>query len=65
MPGCVVAESQVHDFIDGLDVAPEAGVHFHQADYILGEYQQAIDAFEQGLESNPSSERMRVWLAAS
>jgi adenylate cyclase len=41
--------------------------HFHlgQAYFVLHRYQEAIDAFNQGLSSNPSSERMRVWLAAS
>lgn len=39
--------------------------HLGQAYFILGQYQQAIDAFEKGLESNPSSERLHVWLAAA
>jgi len=39
--------------------------HLGQAYFILGRYQEAIDALEQGLETNPSSERMRVWLAAA
>lgn len=39
--------------------------HLGQAYFILGRYQEAIDAFEEGLETNPSSERLRVWLAAA
>lgn len=39
--------------------------HLGQAYFILGRYDYAIDAFSSGLESNPSSERMRVWLAAA
>lgn len=39
--------------------------HLGQAYFILGEYQEAIVALEQGLATNPSSERMRVWLAAA
>ncbi len=39
--------------------------HLGQAYFILGDYQQAIDAFNQGLQSNPSSERLHVWLAAA
>jgi TolB-like protein/DNA-binding winged helix-turn-helix (wHTH) protein len=41
--------------------------HFHlgQAYFVLHRYQEAIDAFRLGLSSNPASERMRVWLAAS
>jgi tetratricopeptide (TPR) repeat protein len=41
--------------------------HFHlgQAYFVLHRYQEAINAFNEGLSSNPSSERMRVWLAAA
>ena len=39
--------------------------HLGQAYFILGQYQEAIDAFMKGLASNPSSERLRVWLAAA
>ncbi len=41
--------------------------HFHlgQAYFVLRQYEQAIDAFQQGLASNPAAERLRVWLAAT
>ncbi|HYQ70381.1 MAG TPA: tetratricopeptide repeat protein [Gammaproteobacteria bacterium] len=41
--------------------------HFHlgQACFVLHRYQEAIDAFKEGLASSPASERMRVWLAAA
>jgi TolB-like protein/DNA-binding winged helix-turn-helix (wHTH) protein/cytochrome c-type biogenesis protein CcmH/NrfG len=41
--------------------------HFHlgQAYFVLRQYDAAIDAFQQGLSSNPASERLRVWLAAT
>ncbi|MCG6936572.1 MAG: winged helix-turn-helix domain-containing tetratricopeptide repeat protein [Gammaproteobacteria bacterium] len=39
--------------------------HLGQAYFILERYDEAIAAFEQGLDSNPSSERMHVWLAAA
>ena len=39
--------------------------HLGQAYYILGRYQEAIDAFQQGVASNPASERLHVWLAAA
>jgi adenylate cyclase len=39
--------------------------HLGQAYFILGRYVEAIDAFSSGLDSNPSSERLRVWLAAA
>lgn len=39
--------------------------HLGQAYFILGRYAESIDAFKQGLDSNPSSERLRVWLAAA
>jgi adenylate cyclase len=39
--------------------------HLGQAYFVLKRYPEAIAAFKQGLESNPSSERLRVWLAAA
>ena len=39
--------------------------HLGQAYYILKRYPKAIEAFQHGLESLPSSERIHVWLAAS
>jgi adenylate cyclase len=39
--------------------------HLGQAYYILSRYPQAIEAYERGLQSNPNSERLRVWLAAA
>jgi adenylate cyclase len=39
--------------------------HLGQAYYMLGQFPNAIQAFEQGLASNPSSERLHVWLAAA
>jgi TolB-like protein/DNA-binding winged helix-turn-helix (wHTH) protein/Tfp pilus assembly protein PilF len=41
--------------------------HFHlgQAYFVLRQYDEAIDAFQQGIASNPASERLHVWLAAS
>jgi len=39
--------------------------HMGQAYFVLGRYPEAIAAFKQGLASNPASERLRVWLAAS
>ncbi len=41
--------------------------HFHlgQAYFVLRQYDEAMDAFQQGLASNPAAERLRVWLAAT
>lgn len=39
--------------------------HKGQALFILKRYDEAIEAFGKGLEKNPSSQRMRVWLAAT
>jgi TolB-like protein/DNA-binding winged helix-turn-helix (wHTH) protein/Tfp pilus assembly protein PilF len=39
--------------------------HLGQAYFVLGRYDEAIEAFERGLTSNPTSERLRVWLAAT
>ncbi len=41
--------------------------HFHlgQAYFVLRQYEEAMDAFQQGLASNPAAERLRVWLAAT
>lgn len=61
---------------DGLELIREAmqinphhpyNYHFHlgQAYFVLHRYREAIDALRHGLASNPASERMHVWLAAS
>jgi TolB-like protein/DNA-binding winged helix-turn-helix (wHTH) protein/Flp pilus assembly protein TadD len=39
--------------------------HLGQAYYILRRYDEAIEAFQQGLDTNPASERLHVWLAAA
>lgn len=39
--------------------------HLGQAYYILRRYDEAIEAFKGGIESNPTSERLHVWLAAA
>jgi adenylate cyclase len=39
--------------------------HLGQALYILGRYGEAIDALKSAITSNPASERLHVWLAAS
>ncbi len=39
--------------------------HLGQAYYILRRYDEAIEAFQKGIESNPTSERLHVWLAAA
>ncbi|MGD8852811.1 MAG: tetratricopeptide repeat protein [Gammaproteobacteria bacterium] len=40
-------------------------LHLGQALYILGRYDEAVAAFEEGLASNPASERLHVWAAAA
>lgn len=39
--------------------------HLGQAYFILKQYNEAIREFERGLSSNPTSERLHVWLAAA
>ena len=39
--------------------------HLGQAFFMVRQYEDAIDILIEGLESNPSSERLHVWLAAS
>lgn len=39
--------------------------HLGQAYFILKRYPEACTAFEDGLQSNPSAERLHVWLAAA
>ncbi len=39
--------------------------HLGQAYFILERYDEAIAAFREGLDILPSSERLRVWLAAA
>ncbi len=41
--------------------------HFHlgQAYFVLRQYEDAIDAFQSGIDSNPAAERLHVWMAAT
>jgi len=39
--------------------------HLGQAFFILKQYRDAIEEFERGLSTNPASERLHVWLAAT
>lgn len=39
--------------------------HVGQAYFVLRQYDEAIDAFNKGLESRPRSQRLRLWLAAA
>ena len=39
--------------------------HLGQAYFILHQYEQAIEAFKHGIDSNPAEERLHVWLAAA
>jgi TolB-like protein/class 3 adenylate cyclase len=39
--------------------------HKGQALFILKRYEEAVEAFEFGLNQNPTSQRLRVWLAAT
>jgi len=39
--------------------------HMGQAYFVLKRYEEAIEAFEKGLESRPRSERIHIWLAAT
>jgi adenylate cyclase len=36
-----------------------------QALYVMGSYEEAVDAFRNGLERYPKSERLHLWLAAA
>ena len=36
-----------------------------QALFVMGEYDEAVHAFKQGLERYPQSERLHLWLAAT
>ena len=40
-------------------------LHLGQAYFILGRYTEAIEAFQRGIDSNPASARLHVWLAAA
>ena len=40
-------------------------LHLGQALYILGRYDEAVAAFEEGLATNPASQRLHVWMAAA
>ena len=39
--------------------------HLGQAYFVLHQYPQALAAFQSGLDSNPQSERLHVWMAAT
>jgi adenylate cyclase len=39
--------------------------HLGQAYFVLHRYDEAIAAFQRGLEQHPNSERLRIWLAAA
>jgi len=39
--------------------------HLGQAYFILGNYDKAIELFRQGLASNPTSQRLRLWLVSA
>lgn len=39
--------------------------HLGQAHFLLRQYEEAADAFQAALDSNPTSERSHVWLAAT
>lgn len=39
--------------------------HLGQAYFVLGRYPDAIQVFQEGLSSNPASERLHTWLAAA
>ena len=39
--------------------------HMGQAYFVLKRYDDAIEAFEKGLESRPRSQRIHIWLAAA
>lgn len=39
--------------------------HLGQAYFILRNYDRAIEIFKEGLDSNPTSQRLRLWLAAA
>lgn len=50
-----------------LDPQHPSNYPFHegQALFVLKRYPEAIDAFRDGLRQNPTSERLRMWLAAA
>jgi len=39
--------------------------HLGQAYFILGDYQNAIKSFKEGVASNPTSQRLHLWLASA
>ena len=62
-------EEGLENILKAMQINPHHpyNYHFHlgQAYFVLHRYQEAINAFNEGLASNPASERMRVWLAAA
>ena len=63
------AEEGLKEMIKAIQLNPHYPhnypFHLGQAYFVLRRYDEAIAAFNKGLLSNPSSERLHVWLAAA